>query len=100
MSADVRTLTRLVNSEVIEAMGLPVDSWTATRLQRRPRDHQRLALMIQIMHQMMGKRLKIEPHVSFGPAISPHDESRSACNLQTIVNSAEHLLESHLAWQI
>ncbi len=33
MSADVTTLTRLINNEVIEAMGLPVDSWAAARLQ-------------------------------------------------------------------
>jgi hypothetical protein len=32
MSADVATLTRLIDNEVIRAMGVPVDSWLAERL--------------------------------------------------------------------
>ncbi len=70
-----------------------------TWLRRRRRDRQRLAMMIQIMQQMMGKRMKIEPRVSFGLVISSRHQCRSACDLQTIVDAAEHLLESHLAWQ-
>src|SRR5574340_474480 len=33
MTADVATLTRLINSEVIIAMGLPPDGWVGRRLQ-------------------------------------------------------------------
>src|SRR5512135_458848 len=33
MSADVATLTRLINNEVIEAMGVPTRSWAGERLQ-------------------------------------------------------------------
>jgi hypothetical protein len=70
-----------------------------TWLRRRRPDRQRLAMMIQIMQQMMGKRLEIVPRVSFGAAITPQGASRDACTLQSIVDAAEYLLESHLAWQ-
>ena len=46
-----------------------------TWLRRRRPDRQRLAMMIQIIQQMLGKRPQIVPHVSFGAAISPQGRS-------------------------
>jgi hypothetical protein len=70
-----------------------------TWLRRRRPDRQRLAMMIQIIQQMLGKRLQIVPHVSFATAIRPQESSGTRPTLETIVASAERLLQSHLAWQ-
>jgi hypothetical protein len=70
-----------------------------TWLRRRRADRQRLAMMIQIIQQMLGKRLDIVPRVSFGPAIIARHDSSAACRLDNIVQSASALLGSHMAWQ-
>jgi hypothetical protein len=70
-----------------------------TWLRRRRADRQRLAMMIQLIQQMLGKRLDIVPHVSFGAAIDASGESASNCRLDNIVQSASALLGSHMAWQ-
>jgi hypothetical protein len=71
-----------------------------TWLQRARRDRQRLAMMIQIIQQMLGKKVDLVPHVSFGEAVNwsgtqPADQTR-----ETVVEAARRLLKSHLAWQV
>ena len=55
--------------------------------------------MIQIIQQMLGKRVQIVPRVSFGAVIAPQGTSIAQPTLDCIVGSAECLLKSHLAWQ-
>jgi hypothetical protein len=69
-----------------------------TWLRRRRADRQRLAMMIQVIQQMLGKRVDIVPHVSFGEMIAVDDSSANR-RLESIVQSASALLSSHMAWQ-
>ena len=70
-----------------------------TWLRRRRADRQRLAMMIQVIQQMLGKRLDIVPRVSFGEAIVTRGQSSPKCQLENIVQAAGVLLRSHMAWQ-
>jgi len=70
-----------------------------TWVRRRRPDRQRLAMMIQIIQQMLGKRAQIVPRVSFGTPIGPRGTSTPQPTLDSIVESAGHLLKSHVAWQ-
>jgi hypothetical protein len=55
--------------------------------------------MLQIIQQMLGKRLNLVPHVSFGEAIDWHATSETGDSLQAVVDAETRLLRSHLAWQ-
>jgi hypothetical protein len=70
-----------------------------TWFQRGRCDRQRLAMMIQIIQQMLGKKLDIVPHVSFGQAVSWTSSGIQRQSREKIVEAARHLLKSHLAWQ-
>ena len=70
-----------------------------TWLRRRRADRQRLAMMIQIIQQMLGKKARIVPHVSFGAVLAHQRTATAESTLSAIVGSAECLLKSHLAWQ-
>jgi hypothetical protein len=70
-----------------------------TWLKRARPDRQRLAMMIQVIQQMLGKKLDLVPRISFGEAIDwrvNHDGERP---LQVVVETARGLLKSHLKWQ-
>ncbi|HEX2696088.1 MAG TPA: 1-acyl-sn-glycerol-3-phosphate acyltransferase [Anaerolineales bacterium] len=70
-----------------------------TWLRRARPDRQRLAMMIQIIQQMLGRQLDLVPRVSFGSPVNLHSIGDTEHALQSIVNSARELLRSHLAWQ-
>lgn len=70
-----------------------------TWLRRARPDRQRLAMMIQLIQQMLGKRLDLVPRVSFGPVIPATPTEGAQGALKTIVAAARSLLESHLSWQ-
>ena len=71
-----------------------------TWLQRARPDRQRLAEMLQIISQMLGRKLDIVPHVSFGEPIAWRGASADDDALRTVVDAAKRLLKSHLAWQM
>ena len=91
--------TQVVTSIVSHVLDPRYMNHPLTWLRRQRADRQRLAMMIQIIQQMLGKRLDIVPHVSFGPAIASDANAFSSCRLKDIVQSASTLLKSHLAWQ-
>jgi hypothetical protein len=91
--------TQVVTSIVSHVLDPAYMHHPLTWLRRRRADRQRLAMMIQIIQQMLGKRLDIVPHVSFGAAIVARGDFTSTCRLDSIVQSASALLGSHMAWQ-
>jgi hypothetical protein len=70
-----------------------------TWLKRRRSDRQRIAMMIQIIQQMLGKRLNLVPHISFGEVIDWRATNEAGDSLQAVVDAERRLLRSHLAWQ-
>ncbi len=70
-----------------------------TWLKRARPDRQRLAMMIQIIQQMLGKKVDLVPRVSFGELLNAQRMGEAHDTLQTIVESARRLMRSHLAWQ-
>lgn len=70
-----------------------------TWLRRTRPDRQRLAMMIQVIQQMLGKKLELVPRVSFSDPLSIQKIGNAERALQAIVESAQRLLQSHLAWQ-
>lgn len=71
-----------------------------TWLRRARPDRQRLAMMIQIIQQMLGKQLDLVPRVSFSELINMQSIGNAEHALQAIVESARQLLKQHLAWKI
>ncbi len=65
-----------------------------TWLKRARPDRQRLAMMIQIIQQMLGKKLDLIPQVEFGRLLSLQNMGNSEQALQTIVDSARSLLHN------
>lgn len=62
-------------------------------------DRQRLAMMMQVIQQMLGKKLDLVPRVSFGDLINIQSIGSAEHVLQTIIDSARRLLNQHLAWK-
>jgi hypothetical protein len=91
--------TQVVTSIVSHVLDPTYMHHPLTWLRRRRADRQRLAMMIQIIQQMLGKRLDIVPRVSFGEAIIAGGDFSSGCRLENIVQAASTVLRSHLAWQ-
>jgi len=91
-----RVVTSIVSNVILPAyMRHPV-----TWLQRTRPDRQRLAMMIQVIQQMLGRKLDLVPHVSFGEAIDWRASTNAEDFLQAVVEAARRLLRSHLAWQV
>ncbi|MFN2119247.1 MAG: hypothetical protein ACK2T0_02510, partial [Anaerolineales bacterium] len=90
--------TQVVTSIVSHVLDPAYMHHPLTWLRRRRADRQRLAMMIQVIQQMLGKRVDIVPHVSFGEMIAVDDSSANR-RLESIVQSASALLSSHMAWQ-
>ncbi len=70
-----------------------------TWLKRARPDRQRLAMMIQVIQQMLGKKLHLTPRISFGDLVDPQTLGCSDTALPAIIDSAQRLMHSHLAWQ-
>ena len=62
-------------------------------------DRQRLAMMIQIIEQMLGKRLDLRPRVSYGELLDMEAIGSAEQTLDVITHSAQRVMQSHLAWQ-
>ncbi len=91
--------TRVVTSIVSNVIEPGYMHHPLTWLQRARPDRQRLAMMIQLMQQMLGTRLEIVPRVSFGKIIDPAALHGQGCLLPLVTDSARDLMKSHLAWQ-
>lgn len=91
--------TRIVTSIVSHVIDPAYMHHPLTWLRRRRSDKQRIAMMIQIIQQMLGKTLNLVPHISFGEAIDWHATSETGDSMQVVVEAETRLLRSHLAWQ-
>ncbi len=67
-----------------------------TWLRRARPDRQRLATMIQVIQQMLGKKLDLVPRVSFGELLKLQSIGCSERALQVIVDSAKRLMQIHI----
>ncbi len=68
-----------------------------TWLRRARPDRQRLAMMMQVIQQMLGRKLDLVPRVSFGELLNLQSIGNPERALQTTIDSARRLLRSHLA---
>ncbi len=91
--------TQVVVSIVSGVIAPPYMHHPITWLRRARPDRQRLAIMIQIIQQMLGKKLDIIPRVSFGELLNMASIGEPEAALPVIVRSAKGLMQSHLAWQ-
>lgn len=92
--------TRLVASIVSNVIDPRYMRHPLTWLRRARPDRQRLAMMLQVIQQMLGKKLDLVPRVSFGEALTLADIGDPGLAQQRIIESARQLLGSHLAWQV
>ncbi len=70
-----------------------------TRLRHARQDRQRIAMMLQIIEQMLGREFDIRPRVSFGPLIDAARIGPPEGALSLITEQARVLMQSHLTWQ-
>lgn len=70
-----------------------------TWLRRVRPDRQRIAMMLQIIDQMLGKRLDLRPRVSYGELLDMESFGSAAQTLAVVSESAQRLLKAHLAWE-
>ncbi len=91
--------TRVVTSIVSHVIDPAYMHHPATWLKRARPDRQRLAMMVQIIQQMLGKQLDIVPRVSFGDVLDPGRFAGTDRLLPVVTESAQSLMKSHLAWQ-
>ncbi len=70
-----------------------------TWLRRARPDRQRLAMMIQIIQQMLGKKLDLAPRVTFGNLLNIQTMGGPDHALQAIIDSARCLLRGHIVNQ-
>jgi hypothetical protein len=67
-----------------------------TWLRRERPDRQRLAMMLQVIQQMLGKKIDLTPRLTFGDLVSEESAGGRENILPTIIESARKLLASHL----
>lgn len=91
--------TRVVTSIVSNVIEPAYMHHPLTWLRRARPDRQRLAMMIQIIQQMLGRKLDLVPRVSFGEVIDWTAVRDAGDALRAAVQAASRLLRSHLAWQ-
>lgn len=91
--------TRIVTSIVSHVIEPSYMHHPLTWLKRARPDRQRLAMMMQLIQQMLGKQLDIVPRVSFGEVIDPNRYASAEHVLPVVAESAQRLMKSHLAWQ-
>jgi hypothetical protein len=91
--------TRVVTSIVSHVIEPAYMHHPLTWLKRARPDRQRLAMMIQIIQQMLGRQLEIVPRVSFGEVIDPGQYAGAEHVLPVVTESARCLMKSHLTWQ-
>lgn len=91
-----RVLVAIVSGVIArESLRHPFTWFGKTRVER-----QKLAMFIQVIRQMMGKRLALVPRVTFGePPVTDVAGDRSAL-FQTIIGTARRLLALHLSQEV
>ncbi len=65
-----------------------------TWFKRARPDRQRLAMMIQVIQQMLGRKLDLIPQVAFGRSLDLQNMGNSEIALQAIIDSARSLLHN------
>jgi hypothetical protein len=70
-----------------------------TWLRKARPDRQRLAMMMQVIQQMLGKKLDLVPRVSFGELLDLQSIGSPERALQTTIESARRVLKQHLTWK-
>lgn len=71
-----------------------------TRLRKKRHDRQRLAMMLQVIQQMLGKRIDITPRVTFGDLISEESAGGRDHIMPVVIESARRLLSSHVVAKV
>jgi hypothetical protein len=92
---DTRVVASIVSHVLVPAYMHHPLTW----LQRSRVDRQRLAMMIQIIQQMLGKKLDVVPRVSFGEAVDWRAAQEPGDALHAIVGAAKQVLRAHIVWQ-
>jgi hypothetical protein len=75
-------------------MGHPI-----TRLRRERPDRQRIAMMLQVIQQMLGRQFDIRPRVSFSELLDAARIGPPERALPVLTQRAQVLMRSHLTWQ-
>ncbi len=70
-----------------------------TRLRRTRTDRQRIAMMLQIIQQMLGREFDIRPRVTFGGLLDVACLGTGDRALPAITEQAQVLMRAHVAWQ-
>jgi hypothetical protein len=92
--------TRMIASIVSHVIEPKYMHHPITWLRRSRPDRQRLAMMIQVIQEMLGRKLDLVPRVSFGQLLDSRAIGSPHQALQCIIDSAASLMRSHLAWQV
>ncbi len=92
--------TQVVTSIVSNVLDPRYMRHPITRLRKARPDRQRLAMMMQIIEQMLGKKLELIPRVSFSDLLNIETIGGADKAMPAIVDSAKELMHSHLAWQV
>ncbi len=70
-----------------------------TWLKRARPDRQRLAMMMQVIEQMLGRQLDLRPRVSYGELLDMESIGSAEQTVAVVTRSAQRLMQEHLAWQ-
>ena len=70
-----------------------------TWLRRERPDRQRIAMMLQIIEQMLGRHIDITPRISFGRLLDKPQSLTTEQTLDVVTDYARQLMRSHIAWQ-
>ena len=89
---------RIVTSIVSKVVHPAYMHHPLTWLRKNRPDRQRLAMMVQIIQQMLGRKIDLVPRVSFGEPIAWRDDMSNRDPRQTVIEAAARLLQAHLAW--
>ena len=67
-----------------------------TWLRRAREDRQRLAMMLQVIQQMLGREIRIRPRVTFGDLVSEESAGGREYVLPAIVDAARRTFAAHM----
>jgi hypothetical protein len=111
MAPNVALLTRLIDNEVIRAMGLPIDGWLAGRLHsildRATRHFSKLFAEVDLVVDEQGLpagalyllRVLARGYEARGESLDAETIVNAQSALEVITHSARRLMRTHLAWQ-
>jgi hypothetical protein len=70
-----------------------------TWLRRGRVDRQRIAEMLQIIRQVLGRKTNINPRISYAESLDVQHIGSRDSTMDVISQGAQELLQSHMAWQ-